>query len=329
MSPDPFFQPDAIVQPMPIAVCGADCGCGPGGFCGARIHPDCLRISGDGAVRVGLSAAPEDWFAALPKLGRVLHLSRNDVAVLGQISAVPALSDWRNPVLPRDGSGSFTPNLAEHASLWAVREPSPVGLAYGFEVRDVSGQAFQRIVLTAPANRDWFERFVTEHQSPPEEAVTWFSPNHVASAQRRRALTGRIPFLRAQLANGAPHVRRLPPELLPEIFRAVIHRQLPLRTTHYTPALVRAVIWTPQVHELSSVTATVEFFSGDQTGLHLFPAAISEVWLWQGRCDCCANQHWTIEIADRNGHIALAITVGEASWELAWREMLTAMSAAA
>lgn len=273
-------------------------------------------------MRVGLSAAPEDWFATLAALGSVLHLSQNEVAVLGQFSALPALADWRNPVLPRDIAGFFAPNLAEHASLWAVREPSPAGVAYGFEARDVSGRVFQRIVLTAPANRDRFERFVTDHQSPPEEATGWFSPNHAASAQRRRALTGRIPFLRAQQADGAPHVRPLSLELLPEIFNAAIEQRLPLRTTHYTPAVVRAVIWTPQRREPASATGRVEFFSGDQAGLHLFNAAISEVWLWQGRCDCCANQHWTIEIADRNGHIALAITVGEARQESEWRKLL-------
>lgn len=326
MSPDPFFQPEAFgTQPI-ITACDGSChGCRHSGFCGACIHPQCLRIGNDGAVRVGLSAAPEDWFATLTELGSVLHLSRNEVAVLGQFGPVPALCDWRNPVLPRDAAGRFAPNLAECAGLWAVREPSPVGVAYGFEMRDVAGLAFQRLVLTAPANRDLFELFVTDHQSPPEEATGWFSPNHAASAQRRRALSGRIPFLRAQHRAGATHVRRLSSELLPEIFNAAARTGLPLRTTHYTAALVRAAIWTPQTREVSAADNRVEFISGSQAGLHLFTAAISEVWLWQGPCDCCANQHWTLEIADHHDRIALAITVGEAQMESAWREILAAL----
>jgi hypothetical protein len=327
MSPDPFFQSNAFAAQQVFAQCNLHCRCrGQSGFCGACIHPECLRLGADGSVRVALSAAPEDWFAALTALGSVLQLTRNNVAVLGQIAPIPALHDWRNPVLPRDASGGFAPNLAEHAQFWAVREASPLGPAYGFEVCDVSGHAFQRIVLTAPANQELFERFVTDHQSPPEEVTSWIAPNHSASAQRRRGFDERISFLRTRAKSGADGVRRLSTERLSPLLAAVVAAGLPLRTTHYTPALLRSVIWTPQSVESSAAGEAVWFVHGDQTGLHLFPPAVSEVWLWQGGCSCCDKEHWTLDIFAASERIALAISVGDPRQESAWREILLALA---
>lgn len=323
MSPDPFFQPDSPPAIQAYEYCALHCHCrDQGGFCGARIHPVCLRLGGDGSVRVGLSASPEDWFASLNALGNVLHLTPNKVAVLGQIAPVPALQDWRNPVLPRDAGGGFAPNLAEYARLWAVREASPLGPTYGFEACDVFGHAFQRIVLTAPAYRELFERFVTDHQSPPEEVASWYSPNHSASAQRRRVHTERISLLRAQSARGTKLVRTLPVSVMPRLFAAVAEAGLALRTTHHTPALIHSAIWTPQIPETSSADATVMFVPGDQAGLHLFLPMVAEVWLWQGGCNCCDKEHWTLEVFDANERIALVITVGDLQLESDWREIL-------
>jgi len=123
MATDPFFQSNLIWSPS-VGDCEARCPqSGRGGFCGVSIHPACLRIGRDGSVRVGLSATPQDWFGMLSGLGDVLHLTRNHLAVLGQIGPVPEVNDWRQPVLPRDTDGWMSPNLAEHASVWAVREP--------------------------------------------------------------------------------------------------------------------------------------------------------------------------------------------------------------
>jgi hypothetical protein len=323
MSPDPFFQTSAFAAQQVFAQCRRHCRCrGQSGFCGACIHPECLRLGSDGSVRVGLSAAPEEWFGTLSALGSVLHLTRNRVAVLGQIAPVPALQDWRNPVLPRDASGGFAANLAEHARFWAVRETSPAGPAYGFEVCDVSGHAFQRIVLTAPVNRELFERFVTDHQSPPEEVTSWIAPNHSASAQRRRVYAERISFLRTQSKLAANYGCRFPADLLPRMLAAVATAGLPLHTTHYTPALLRSVIWTPQSVEASAADESVRFAHGNQVGLHLFLPGISEVWLWQGGCNCCDKEHWTLEIFDASERITVAITVGDPRLESEWRKIL-------
>lgn len=323
MSPDPFFQSNAFAAQQGFAQCSLLCRCrGQSGFCGACIHPECLRLGADGSVRVGLSVAPEDWFAALTALGNVLHLTRNNVAVLGQIAPVPALQDWRHPVLPRDAGGGFAPNLAEHARFWAVREASPLGPAYGFEVCDVSGHAFQRIVLTAPANRELFERFVTDHQSPPEEVTSWVAPNHSASAQRRRGHIERISFLRTRAELGANYVRRFSTALLSRMLAAVATVGLPLRTTHYTPALLRSGIWTPESIEASAADEAILFAHGNQTGLHLSLPTVSEVWLWQGGCSCCDKKHWSLEIFDASERITLAITVGDPRREFDWRKIL-------
>jgi Haemin-degrading HemS.ChuX domain len=323
MSPDPFFQPELGGSESTPDDCQARCPKSrPGGFCGACIDPACLRIGEDGSVRVGLSATPEDWFGTLSALGSVLHLTRNRIAVLGQIGPVPTLGDWRNPVLPRDADARLAPNLAEHASLWAVREPSPLGMAYGFEARDASGQAFQRIVLTAPARRELFEQFVTEHQSPADETIGWFSPNTSASQRRCRAIEERAGFLRSCLAAGSTQIRALPLNFVPRVLNAVARARLPIRTTHYTRALVRAVVWTPEVNEANRATDAVEFIHGENVGLHLQPASVAGVWLRQGRCVCCDQEQWTVEITDANDHVGLAITVGDDRNEAYWREIL-------
>ena len=323
MSPDPFFQPDAYPA---FASCSEAQGCNAaGGFCGACIDPECLRVDPDGSVRVGLSTTPEEWFAVLHALGPVLHLTRNTVAVLGQIASVPALTDWRKPSLPREKSGRFAPNLAEYARIWAVREPSPFGPAYGFEACDVSGHAFHRFVLTAPANRECFERFVTEHQSPPEQAATWFPPNYAANSRRQRALNHRIPFLRSRHARDAEATRSLTREMIPALFQVAAAQNLALRTTHYTPALVRTAVWTPQTREHSGVHSEVNFIHGEQAGLHLLVSAIGSAWLWQSHCTRCDQNHWTVELGDIRDGIALAISAGEGRFESTWREILSAL----
>lgn len=273
-------------------------------------------------MRVGLSVAPEAWFTTLNLIGKVLHLTRNAVAVLGQFGSVPALRDWRNPVLPRDPAGSFAPNLAEHARLWAVRKPSLPGPMYGFEVCDVAGHARQHILLTASANHDLFERFVTDHQSPPEEAAAWFPPNHAASAQRRAAMAARIFSRRSRPTGGANPVLSLSASVVPRLFAAAACRTLSVRTTHYTPLLVRSAIWTPQVPEASGPGSDVQFVPGDHTGLHLFLPAMAGVWLSQGRGHGCDRESWTVEIADASDHIALAITAGDRRGQADWRELL-------
>lgn len=321
MLPDPFFR---TLQAETAARCEKFCPLGVGGcFCGARIHPECLHIDADGAVRVSLSAPAETWFNTLHELGEVLHLARNQIAVLGAISPLPALADWRNPVLPRDWSNGFTPNLGQYASLWAVREPSPAGTAYGLEARDVAGHTFQKIVLTAPARRELFEQFVITHQSPVSEAGNWYSPNHAASVQRCCVITQRVAYLRSRLVKGASNVRQLPVEILPRLLTTAAKLRLPLRTTHYNPALNLAVVWTPNTPDVTpDETTGIAFYNGDSVGLHLALPAVTSVWLLQGRCKCCDKHHWTIEVGDGQDHIGLAITVGDERFEADWRELL-------
>jgi len=196
-------------------------------------------------------------------------------------------------------------------------------MAYGFEARDASGHAFQRIVLTAPARRELFERFVTEHQSPPEEAAGWFSPNSRFSTQRCRAIEQRVEVLRARQAAGASQIRQMPVESVSQLFRTWARERLPIRTTHYTRALIRAVVWTPDADEtVAGSTSEIQFYHGDNAGLHLHLASIGSVWLWQGRCACCEKEQWTLELADAAGHVSLAISAGNEHEEARWREIL-------
>lgn len=323
MSPDPFFRPDVdFVSQSPADYCRTCPQSAHGGFCGVRIQPDCLRIDANGVVRVSLSATARAWFETLADLGEVLHLSRNSVSVLGRLGRMPVLEDWRNAAFPCDRFVRFTPNLAEHASLWAVREVSPVGVLHGLEVGDVSGSVFERVLLSERAHRELFEQFVTTHQSPPEEAGNWFPANHAGSARRRASLAGRIPWLRSRLAKGAKNVRRLPITFVPKLLDTAASANLPIRTTHYHRALMRTVVWTPQAHEKPERDkCLLEFFHGDDVGLHLNLRAVASVWLWSGKCACCAKKRWTVEVADARDHICLALMAAHEAMEADWREL--------
>jgi len=324
MSPDPFFQPDVdFARQASIEYCQSCPQARSGGFCGVRIQPDCLRIDATGAVRVSVSVTARAWFEMLSQLGEVLHLARNSVVVLGRLDQMPTVDDWRNTVLPRDSLGLFTPNLAEYASLWAMREPSPMGVVYGLEVRDVSGMAFERVFLPTGARHELFEQFVTAYQSPPEEAGNWFPPNHAWSAQRQASLAGRIPWLRNRWASGDRNVRRLPARFVPKLLAAAARAKLQLRTTFYHPALMRTVKWTPQTcADARRGDGALRFFDGDCVGLHLNHRAIASVWLWMGQCSCCADSRWSVEVADSRDHVGLAFMAGDEAGESDWRGLL-------
>ncbi len=316
MSCDPFF-------PLRFARCDATARAA-GLFCGVKIHPDCLHIGADGAVRVSLSVPAENWFRTLCQLGEVLHLTRNPVAVLGTIGALPELADWANPVLPRDAGSLLTPNLGQYASLWAVRETSPAGPAYGLEAHDVSGRVFQKIILTAPARRELFEQFVIRYQSPPAETVYWSSPNHRASRQRCQAISQRLAYLRFREREGAAPIRAWSGAGLSRLLGAAAVAQVPVRTTHYNHALNCAAVWLPEPSEAADRESDgVTFFHGASVGLHVLTAA-PEMWLWQGRCQCCAKEHWTIEIGGPDDQIGLALTVGDERLEPEWRDLVAA-----
>jgi hypothetical protein len=324
MSPDPFFNLDSESACQLSSKCEEVCPwSNQKDACGARIHPDCLQVRESGLTRVGLSVSTRDWFAALSQMGEVLQIARNLMAAMGQVGPLPVLMDWGNPILPRDAFNSFTPNLAEFAHLWAARQRSPVGVAYGLEATDLSGFAFHRIFLVNSAQREWFEQFVINHQSPPMEAGHWFSPNHVSSVQRCHTITNRAAFLRSRRAQGDSEVRQLPIELVSIFLIALANSRLQTRTTHYHRALIRAAVWMPDVLEPALVeNSAVEFLHGDGIGLQINLSAINGFWLWQGRYSSCDKEHWTIEMTDANDNIGLAFTAGNEQLETSWREFL-------
>jgi hypothetical protein len=294
-----------------------------GGFCGVRIQPECLRIASDGTVRVSLAPSAQVWFDAISRLGEVLHLTRNPVAVMGSLGQAPVLDEWQNPSLPRDRFGFFAPNLAEYASLWAVREHSPLGVLHGLEARDVSGTVFERVLLPSGARRDVFEQLVTEYQSPPEAAGHWFPANHAWSNRRRASLAGRIPWLRARWDSGDRQVRRLPVRCVAKLLSAAARMKLPLRTTSYHPAQMRTLLWTPRTcADTLRGDGLLDFFDGDGAGLHLSRNTVASVWLWAGRCSCCAETKWSVELADSRDQIGLAIQAGDRAGESEWRKLV-------
>jgi hypothetical protein len=325
MLPDPFFEPDLASNPR----LGDDrCRLCPqslaGGFCGARILPDCLHIDQKGTVRVGISATAAEWFETLGSLGEVLHLTRNPVAVLARLGAAPSLVDWRNPVLPRDCFGQFLPNLAEYAALWAVREVSEIGVIYGLETRDNSGLVFERFLLPSEASPDPFTQFVLIHQTPCEDASPWFAANHAWSARRRASLEVRVPWLRARWEAGDPRVRHLRMRAVSQLLSLAAQTGLPLRTTLYQPSQMRTVLWTPDNECAASAAGRGqrEFFHGDDVGLHLNSKGVAGVWLWAGQCACCSEERWSVELADHRDHIGLALMAATPAAENTWRNLI-------
>ncbi len=320
----PFFQHDAVTgYPSSGDFCRACPEVQHGGFCGARIHPDCLRIDSQGTVRVSIAASPQTWFKTISQFGEVLHLTRNPVGVLGQLGNPPTLQHWQRSPLPSDERGGYQPNLAEYACLWAIRENSPMGALYGLEVRDASGMEFERIMLPNAANHELFEQLVVNYQSPPEEAGSWFPPNHRSSSNRRAQLANRIPNLRSQWATGDRIIRRLPVRFVPKLLAAAARRMVQIRTTCYHPALIRSVTWTPRTcTETTRADGALEFFHGDSTGLHLDRRGAASVWLWTGRCSCCSEQRWRIEIGDTRESVCLSITAGGNTPETEWRDLV-------
>lgn len=295
-----------------------------GGFCGARIQPECLQIASDGTVRVSLATSAQSWFGVISRLGEVLHLTRNTVGVMGKLGPAPALEDWRNPSLPRDCFGLFAPNLAEYASLWAVREHPPSGvLLQGLEARDVSGAVFERVLLPAGARRDLFEQLVAECQSPPGKTAPWFPANHAWGHRRRAVLAGRIPRLRARWNSSDPNVRRMPARFAAKLLAAAARVKMPLRATSYHPAQTRTLVWTPGTRaRLARGDRLTDFYYGADAGVHLIRGAAASAWLRTGLCSCCAQARWSIEMADRRDRIGLAIMAGDKTAESEWRRLV-------
>lgn len=322
MSLDPFLRLNSErVQTSPGASNYASL---MNGFSGVRIKPECLRIGTDGSVRVRVSASAQEWFATLHQLGETLQLTRNRMAVLGQIGSVPPLTDWRNTLLPRDAFGLFTPNLAEYASLWAVREWSGEQLIYSLEARDVRGNTFQKAVLTDAARHDLFERFIADHQSAAGNPSPWFSANHAWSQRRHSSITGRIPLLRSKLYQKTGEVRRLAQEVLPRLLLASTQSGCPLRTTLYDRPFIGGAVWTPEALDATgdSSEAGIRFLHGGNIGLHLDLNHVASVWLWTGKCWCCGDQRWAVELGDAHDRIGVAISAGSDLFEADWRSLL-------
>lgn len=296
-----------------------------GGFCGVWIEPECLRITSDGKVRVALSVSAEEWFAGLRILGDLWHVTRNSVAVMGQRTRAPVLTDWGDAVRPRDSLNRYAPNLAEYASVSAFREVTKMGEVYGLEVRDLSGTGFERFLLPMGRGHEAFGPWVARHQCAAESAGTWFPANHWSSAQWRAGLAGRIPWLRQRWSAGNRDVRRLATRRVAKILGMAADGALPLRVTSYHPALNRTVIWTARGCEDGTGwgwDGSPGYLEGDDIGLCVKGKAMGSAWLWRGSCSCCGAQQWTVEVADTRGMVSLALKAANGTVEEAWRRCI-------
>jgi hypothetical protein len=194
---------------------------------------------------------------------------------------------------------------------------------YGLESCGLTGEVFQRVLLPVGRCNKTFQQLVASSQSPPEKNGNWFSPNHAWGTQRRTKIAARIPWLNAQLRRNSSAVLKLPAQFLTRLFTAAARNQFPVRTMQYHPAFVRTAVWTPKLCELAKqADGGVEFFHDDGVGLHLLPSQIGGVWIWKGQCTCCGERHWSVEVADSQGQLGLAIVTSDEGNEHRWRELL-------
>ena len=325
MSPDPFFLADPLGASRIPDPCPPACpGTRPGGFCGLRIEPDCLRIGNDSTARVGLAATPDAWFKFLADLGQLLSLTYNPVATLAILGAGPTVEDWSDPVLPMTSTALAAPNLAEHARLWAFRAQTLAGPSHGLEIEDATGTRFQRLCLTGATNHERFEEFVLQHQTPPEQAGVWHSPNNASSARRRSVLASRVPWLRQRLAVHCPYVRPLQKNAVIQLLGAATRASFPVRTMLYAPAIIQGSVWTPEAAVASPRHGDrgARTFASERTVLQIDPVGIGSAWLWTGPCSCCGETRWSIEVGDHTDGIGLAVLSGNQSLEMEWRELV-------
>jgi hypothetical protein len=247
--------------------------------------------------------------------------------VLATGGSLPALIHHGNQVLPRSRCGLFSPNLAEYASLWAVREVFSDGPLYLFEVRDARGRPSQRIVIPPGEARQLFQEFVCAHQSPVGQCEPWFPPNHIAAAKRRSNLAGRIPWLRQRLRQGVAEARELTLHHVEELLVRAVDSGQRLRAMLYNRALICGAVWTPEMHAPARLPGdsgpqNVARFFGDCTGLELYRDCPASAWLWTGQCACCGEEKWAVEVGGPDDEIALALTAPDEAGEAQWREFL-------
>lgn len=329
MSPDASHLPPSGEPLNEVARdCFADCPATQfGPMCSARIAPECLHIEPGGVVRVSLQVPLAAWFEFLARLGEATFLARSSVAVLATGGSLPKLVPHGNQVLPRSQCGLFSPNLAEFATLWAVREIFDDGPLYLLEVRDARAHPSQRIVIPPGEARLLFQEFVCAHQSPAGQCRPWFPPNHSAAAKRRANLAGRIPWLRQQLRQGVREARELTLSHVEELLVRAVESGQRLRTMLYNRTLIWGAVWTPEMHAPARlpgdpIPQNVARFFGDRTGLELCCDSPASAWLWTGQCACCGEEKWAIEVGGPNDEIALALTAPDDASEIAWREFL-------
>jgi hypothetical protein len=273
---------------------------------------------------VGLAATPDVWFKFLAELGQLFSLTRNPVATLGVLGNCPNIDNWSDPVLPLASTALAATNLAEYARLWAFRAQNHAGASHGLEIEDATGTRFQRLYLTGATNHERFEEFVLQHQTPPEQAGVWHSPNHASSARRRSVLASRVPWLRERHALHCPYVRPLPEDVVIQILGAATQASFPVRTMLYAPAIILGMVWTPEAVAASHRHGerSTRTFASDRTMLRVDPAGVGSAWLWTGPCSCCGETRWSIEVGDHTDGIGVAVLSGEQRLELEWRELV-------
>lgn len=308
---------------------GGPDGLSPAGLSGfsSLIDPACVIRESEGCVRLSLSASAHTWFRFLAQLTDAIHLTRTPAAVLGIHGAPPDLAGAENPVLPRSERGCFCPNLAEHASLWAVREVYPGGPLYFLEVRDARGWAAQRIVIPPGRARVLFQEFVCAHQSPVHQHRPWFPPNHAASARRVASVGSRIPWLRRRSRQGVPEVRPLDLNRVIELLASAVQSRQPLRTRVYNRSLIVSSRWTPEVGlpaqpAMDAASPAVSRFFGEGVALEMHHHPAATAWLWMGICSCCGEEKWAVEIGDADEALALSLTAADDLQEADWRTFL-------
>lgn len=289
----------------------------------AGLNPAPMTDDDPGAQPEPLQCPAREWFAAMDHLGERVELVRNAAVAVGRWQGFAALTDWRNPFLPRSRDGSFSLNLAEFVRVQAVREMSPQGPVCGFEAFDGAGQPGWRSLLLPAADPEPWHRFVHRHRCPPERQRPWLPLNHVAATARRHALERRAAQLRALGAAGSPDTQAVPTWLLGHVLPLAQQTGLTLVASLFSRAAIAkvALVASPAA-ELRCAPDHLDWHGPGGVGFQVRFSALAELWLWRGTCACCQQARWTLEGCLPDGSLGFSLHAGDPAREESWRELL-------
>lgn len=247
-------------------------------------------MDGEGGASVALWNQWLPMLSDLTQAGRMLVITRNGLAVIGEYRSFPELAanDRETQAMALDGSLMIDLQMWGAAS--ARHELRANGHCYSLEVSDFWDRPLHKICLTPESDFPLFLELVRNHQAsgrvrpaslaptPPEEGMPdCFAPSDIAGESRPLKLAEVLENLRASRA------------------------EIEVRVGNHGAVQSSRFF----VEEIRMIGQWL-FVSGDETGIHLHENAVERA-VWQ-TLPCCSGAPWKIQAATRNGRVAFEIS---------------------